>query len=167
MLRCSFTHIAFSKTVANVNTVKKVNNILVLLNWPKSSFRFSLKTLWKNPNEHFNQPNTDASQDLMGVWASGFSRVYRQHLENIFLNHPCICSHSVPPLLANWTCFLVFQSSVRMSSFDQKKMVASHGVGIMLLSCYFSPTPGSSLGQLWIHAERMPGGQDGHETCSS
>lgn len=35
-----------------------------------------------------------------------------------------------------------------MSSFDQKEMVASHGVGVMLLLCYFSPTVGSSLGQL-------------------
>ena len=93
------------------------------------------------------------------LWVSGHRdspEVYGWHLENIFLNHPCICSHSVPPLLANWICFLVFQSSVRMSSFDQKKNGSiswswSH-VAFILLFSHARFIVGSTMNPCWKNA---------------
>jgi len=49
-----------------------------------------------------------------------------------------------------------------MVSFAATKIRASHGVRVMLLFFHLYPVLGSSLGELRIHAERMPGWQNGH-----
>ena len=49
-----------AKTVY-VNTIsfclKKKKRKKMILGWPKRSFRFFHKIVWKNPNEYFGQPN--------------------------------------------------------------------------------------------------------------
>lgn len=94
--------------------------------------------------------------NLVDAWrCQKHPEVCRQHVENTALN-------SLYQLLANYVCLRAVYEDLA-----QLMVRREHPVEVRVMLLLAIHLPGSSLGQLWIHAERMPGRQDGYEACCS
>lgn len=142
------TTLIYAKMKAPLSTIAVLTLVPMLTQWKRQFFVYF-----------------ETNRDLMDIW-KGIRNLQGSIDNTLRTLLPYVCYLSITTLLANNLLLHFSEQCKKCFSFVQNKIRASHGVSHVLF-CHSYPIPGSSLGQLRIHAERMPGWQDGSETCCS
>lgn len=142
------TTLIYAKMKAALSTIAVLTLVPMLTQWKRQIFVYC-----------------ETNRDFMDIW-KGIRNLQGSIDNTLRTLLPYACYLSITPLLEN-NLLLHFSEQCK-NVLVLLRIKSEHLMElIMLLFCHFYPIPGSSLGQLWIHAERMPGRQDGSETCCS